>query len=384
MEKPLVILLGAALGFFILSFAAMGFAPWTTLKRLLNPPEGFKNPYLSEDGTLNAAGRGRQTYIKEGCWHCHSQFVRPAANEPLRYGPPSQGWESMFDIPQTFGTRRIGPDLARESGRRTDDWHLSHLYNPRTVVPLSVMPSYPWLFEENDGVITPKPAALDLVAYMQTLGKPFSEKVKQIVNPPRIRIAQKTPSDDYAAEDYGKTLFGDHCQGCHGTRADGNSLANQILSPKAVDLTSRYMPAAEAYAVLFSGIPGTAMPSFNEMTDRDLWAISKYVQSLGRNILLDTQNIKTASTPHERGKTVYDEQCAACHGVDGTPLEAIASSMVPPPREFRYRLFEKNFVKEVLNTGRPGTAMPTFQHLDEQTKLDVAEYLSTFFKEPEP
>src|SRR5690349_5974207 len=123
-ERPWFILLIAALGFFLLSFLAMGLGPWTTLKKVVNPPEGLQNPYLNADGQINSIGRGREIYIKEGCWHCHSQFVRPIAGEPFRYGPRSESWESMFDVPQTFGTRRIGPDLSRESGRRTDDWHL--------------------------------------------------------------------------------------------------------------------------------------------------------------------------------------------------------------------------------------------------------------------
>lgn len=96
-----------------------------------------------------AQARGRDTYIQQVCWHCHSQFVRPVNQEDRRFGPVSQAGESAIDRPHLFGTRRIGPDLAREGGLRSDDWQLAHLWNPRSTVAASVMPSFTWLFREN-------------------------------------------------------------------------------------------------------------------------------------------------------------------------------------------------------------------------------------------
>src|SRR5688572_22717643 len=115
-ERPLFVALVAGVGCFLLSFVAMGLAPWTTLSSGITPPPGMKDPYHDENGELTAQGRGKIIYAAEACWHCHSQFVRPVANEPWRYGPKSEAWESMFDVPNNFGTRRIGPDLAREAG----------------------------------------------------------------------------------------------------------------------------------------------------------------------------------------------------------------------------------------------------------------------------
>ncbi len=88
---------------------------------------------------------GRDVYIREGCYNCHSQMIRPFRSETERYGPYSLAGESVYDHPFQFGSKRTGPDLARVGGRYSDDWHRVHLLNPRDVVPESNMPRYPWL-----------------------------------------------------------------------------------------------------------------------------------------------------------------------------------------------------------------------------------------------
>jgi len=88
---------------------------------------------------------GRDVYIREGCYNCHSQMIRPFRSETERYGPYSLAGESVYDHPFQFGSKRTGPDLARVGGRYSDDWHRVHLANPRDVVPESNMPGYPWL-----------------------------------------------------------------------------------------------------------------------------------------------------------------------------------------------------------------------------------------------
>lgn len=90
---------------------------------------------------------GRDVYVREGCFNCHSQMIRPFRAETERYGHYSVAGESVYDHPFQWGSKRTGPDLARVGGRYSDDWHLAHLINPRDVVPESNMPSYPWLAE---------------------------------------------------------------------------------------------------------------------------------------------------------------------------------------------------------------------------------------------
>ncbi|HNB43018.1 MAG TPA: cytochrome-c oxidase, cbb3-type subunit II [Burkholderiaceae bacterium] len=102
------------------------------------PVEGLK-PYTA----LQLAGR--DVYLREGCYNCHSQMVRPFRAETLRYGPISVAGEFVYDHPFQWGSKRTGPDLHRVGGKYSDEWHRVHLNNPRDVVPESNMPSYPWL-----------------------------------------------------------------------------------------------------------------------------------------------------------------------------------------------------------------------------------------------
>jgi cytochrome c oxidase cbb3-type subunit 2 len=88
---------------------------------------------------------GRDVYIREGCYLCHSQMIRPFRDEKERYGHYSLASESMYDHPFQWGSKRTGPDLARVGGKYSDDWHIQHLLAPRSMVPESVMPNYPWL-----------------------------------------------------------------------------------------------------------------------------------------------------------------------------------------------------------------------------------------------
>lgn len=90
---------------------------------------------------------GRDVYVKEGCYNCHSQMVRPFVDEALRYGPPSVAGESVYNRPFQWGSKRTGPDLARVGQRYTDEWHLAHLIRPQDLVPDSNMPGFPWLLD---------------------------------------------------------------------------------------------------------------------------------------------------------------------------------------------------------------------------------------------
>ncbi|WP_417685065.1 cytochrome-c oxidase, cbb3-type subunit II [Roseibium sp.] len=115
-------------------------APLFYLKSTIEETEGVR-PYTP----LELAGRN--IYIREGCYLCHSQMVRPMRDEMERYGHFSLAAESMYDHPFQWGSKRTGPDLARVGGKYSDDWHVEHLIDPRAVVPTSIMPGYPFLAE---------------------------------------------------------------------------------------------------------------------------------------------------------------------------------------------------------------------------------------------
>jgi hypothetical protein len=134
-------------------------------------PDEFGRVFGKPDSTsfARALRAGKAIYIAEACWHCHSQFVRPVSKEDLRFGPVSNPdeYQNEMNLPHLFGTRRVGPDLIRESGKHSNDWHMAHLFEPKNVAPYSVMPSYPWFF---DAERRPTERALALVAYLQWLG----------------------------------------------------------------------------------------------------------------------------------------------------------------------------------------------------------------------
>lgn len=115
---------------------------------------------------------GRDIYVREGCYNCHSQMIRPFRAETERYGPYSVAGEFVYDRPFQWGSKRTGPDLARVGGRYSDEWHKVHMNNPRDVVPESIMPAYPWLkkTELDPGRITGKMNALRM------LGHPYSDE----------------------------------------------------------------------------------------------------------------------------------------------------------------------------------------------------------------
>lgn len=138
--------------------------PLYFIKDTIPPLEGVK-PYTA------LALEGRDIFLREGCYNCHSQMIRPFRAETERYGSYSKPAESMYDHPFQWGSKRTGPDLARVGGKYPDSWHIQHMKAPRSMVPESVMPNYPWLEQtplDNSLTVTKLKA-------MKTLGVPYTD-----------------------------------------------------------------------------------------------------------------------------------------------------------------------------------------------------------------
>jgi cbb3-type cytochrome c oxidase subunit II len=190
MEHAASVMIAAGLGLFVLAGVLTGYLPVKHLSRLeyktleeVAPepspefvdlskryPEAFQKAFgePSAEAFRRALRMGRDRYIAEACWHCHSQYVRPVSNEDQRFGKVSWAAEyrnEMF-LPHLFGTRRVGPDLIRESGRHSNDWHAAHFFDPTLVSPASVMPRYTWFFDGE----APNKTGLAMITYMQWLG----------------------------------------------------------------------------------------------------------------------------------------------------------------------------------------------------------------------
>jgi cytochrome c oxidase cbb3-type subunit I/II len=119
---------------------------------------------------------GRDIYIREGCYNCHSQMIRPFRHETERYGEYSKAGEFVYDHPFQWGSKRTGPDLHRQGGRNPDSWHFKHMYEPSWITTGSIMPAYPWLFH-NDLDIEGTPGK---IRAMQTLGVPYADQYDMI------------------------------------------------------------------------------------------------------------------------------------------------------------------------------------------------------------
>ncbi len=200
MERFLTLVLIAGLACFGIAFVLSMIFPWMTLHsyhgmqfqtiedlartpsaefRELSTtyPEAFREAYgeVSPASYASALQRGRDIYVGQACWHCHSQYVRVVSNEDARWGAPSnaQEYQNALSQPHLWGTRRVGPDLAREKGKRTNDWHIAHFIQPKNVVPKSVMPAYAYYFGA-DG--TPTKDGFALVTYVQWIGTTHREE----------------------------------------------------------------------------------------------------------------------------------------------------------------------------------------------------------------
>ena len=200
-ESKSGILLIGGLGFFLLAFISNAAVPILmyrdlpeqTTREVVNAnvmyqfedlsvryPDQFKKYFgqPTPETCAEALELGRQIYIAEGCWHCHSQFVRPVSNESRRWGPVArtEEFQNALQRPVMFGTRRVGPDLSREGGRRGNDWHAVHFFQPQELSAGSPMPDYAWFFDENPqqpGRLSPahpNQRGLAMIIYVQWLG----------------------------------------------------------------------------------------------------------------------------------------------------------------------------------------------------------------------
>ncbi len=347
--------------------------------------------------------RGRAVYGQDGCAYCHTQQIRYLDRDVRRFGRSMLAWETIFDYPQLWGTRRIGPDLSREAGTRSEDWEYSHLYWPRGVVADSVMPAFPWLF---DGAPDrPKPVARDLVAYLETLGRnrelagtegeaAARDACRCSADERRLAFASgplnASPAMTHREGTYpapgklrsadrkrGLEVYTRNCASCHGPHGEGNGPGAKGLHPPPANLAQHEYSRAGLGAALWNGVPGTAMSAWRDLPPEDLaavaWAVIEFQAPASP---------AAAGWGNERGAQVYADHCAQCHGEKGDGNGPASQRFPILASNFQTARPSRDLALKALHDGVEGTPMaPWTARLSEAEIEAVADYVRGFFRE---
>jgi cytochrome c oxidase cbb3-type subunit 2 len=356
------------------------------------------------------------------------QFIRPVNDEHLRWGPVSRAGESAFDVPHFFGTRRIGPDLAREGLLRNDDWHIAHLWDPRTVVKGSVMPAFPWLFHEQEHAERIR----HLISVLDTngdgivsgkLGDDTSNPTEEIA---RLRDEAALPQYDQWGVD-SVARIGD--PGGDPTRWAWAQSGDGLLT----DHDARPLPRQPALdLVAYLQRLGTTIGPWRRPVHAGAAArVSPFETAEGVSLMPPRrpreanvhgflrgipERLKAAEAAYDgwraemdaweeanpllaerlaRGRELYQQHCAACHGDEGRGNGLGAPHLQIRPRDFTIGKYKwRSTVIGNLPTdgdlfrtivrGLPGTAMPSWRELPEERVWLLVDYVKTFYEGDKP
>ena len=394
-SKPIALIAG--FGFIFLAIAVQGIIPAVMkesrvkdVTRTVRTPLGQLKEVKAESAPYSELlERGKRIYLREGCWYCHSHYVRPTAREEERWGPVSQVGEYAFDLPHTFGTRRIGPDLTRVGGKYGDDWHVAHFYDPRMVVSDSIMPRFKWYFKLGSEAVVPDEDLTALTAYVQNLGmnrgKWRDAFGYQILAQGSSSISVK------GSVDRGKAIYERRCIGCHGDKGDGKGPAAKffvVAQPR--DFTwgvykFRTTPTgslpldSDIYRTISVGIRGTAMPPWYNLSESDRWDVIQYIKTFAPDFkeyppdppITITIPPKPSEAMIAAGKRIFEEmKCWECHGRggrgDGPKSDGLEDDFGNriPPANFTKGVFKSGpRVEDIFRsimTGLSGTPMPSY------------------------
>jgi cytochrome c oxidase cbb3-type subunit I/II len=366
MKRIEPVILIAAVGFYALAMTSQGLIPY--LEKSITRPETVTTvdgqvvptPHRTESENV-----GRQVYIREGCWYCHSQFVRPVNRDTDKWGPVSQAGEFIYDVPQMFGTRRIGPDLSREGNRRSNEWHYAHHWDPRSVEPESMMPSYDWLYATD------------------------------------------------AAHDAAVKAFIDKYDVNHDGRVTKSELA-------AAGVGAAIIKSLDIWPVNEDGTVGDGiidMHDYGPVPTREMVGVEAYLQKIGTAVgdwrtwepwptAHRTATTEPLSLRVSRGGEIFAKKCSGCHGVYGngrttddrkssTNFNVAYHFLNPQPRDLTTGVYksrttpsgalptDEDIFRTITRGIRKGQIMPAWGNaadghfLPEQDRWDLVDYIKT-------
>lgn len=388
------------LGFFVMSVLLLGVWPGFALEHQIRAMEP-EHPL----GFTASEQRGREFYGHNGCPYCHTQQIRYLDRDVRRFGAATLAWETVFDYPHLWGTRRIGPDLSREGAVHSADWEFAHLYNPRHMTVDSVMPPFDWLF---DGAPDrPKQQARDLVAYLESLGRSrelagaegeahalaacdCSGDEKRLAfdvpalnaNPAMARRQGEAPKlaalrDRARDRARGLQLYKRDCGNCHGAQGEGDGAGAAGLLPRPANLAAHEYTLDRLSQAMWNGVAGTSMAAWRDVPIEDLSAIAEVV----RGFHTPQPEPAVSQADPELGTHVYRDRCAQCHGEKGAGDGPAANRFPIASTNFQAERESYEADLKVVRDGIEGTPMaPWGGQLSEQEMSAVAHYVRGFFQ----
>jgi mono/diheme cytochrome c family protein len=397
------IVIGGLIVFFAVVLAAV-FIP----TGVWNPPQtDIAHPYTAQQK------RGRELFYSNGCNYCHTQYAR---YEDTAMGPISQGGNYVFDNPMILGSERTGPDLSYVGRKRSEQWEINHLKDPRVYSPLSIMPSFEFLTNQEQK---------DIAAYLFAIGDRTAAAF--MILPPAeyagnrdpIAYGETQPTDQdqgwqtwRAAElQSGKEIYVDKCLTCHG--CSGNGLGNYggTLSVNPANFKTdpfRNMADDQWFWHVSEGVPGTVMPPWKEsMSAQERWQVIRYIQQIfARPLMRDPAEgdppdaYANLSNPLpqvvetlEKGKSIFTRECMVCHGDAGTGHGPYAAELQPPPPDFSDgsygTLVDPSYTDADyfwrISEGLPWSAMPTWKlRYSEADRWALVYYIRVNFTQTLP
>ena len=393
------ILIGGLVVFFAVVAVAV-FAPTLTWK----PQQTvIAHEYTSEQE------KGRELFYSNGCNYCHTQYVR---EEDTAMGPVSDAGNYVYDNPVILGSERTGPDLSYIGRKRSQEWEIQHLKSPRDLSPLSIMPNFYFLADDELSAIA---------AYLFDLGDRVAQE--RMILPPDVYTGMENPKDytlvaDGGSSDpqgwptftetglqNGKEVYVKYCLTCHGCSGNGLGSYGGTLAVTPADFKQepiRNMPDDQWFWHVSEGVPGTVMPTWKEsLSESDRWDVIRYVQRIyskpamhdpdegdppaGYSDLANPLDMSTQIL--DEGKAIFIRECMVCHGDAGRGNGPYRSTIQPGPPDFgdgSYGDYTDSDYFWRISEGVPWTAMPSWKlQYGEEDRWKLVHYIRGVFTQTE-
>jgi cytochrome c oxidase cbb3-type subunit 2 len=369
-----------------------------------NPPQTtIANAYTPEQE------RGRELFYSNGCNYCHTQYVRA---EDTGMGPVSQGGNYVFDNPMTLGSERTGPDLSYIGRKRSEEWEIEHLKDPRQFSPLSIMPNWDFLSDEDLTAIA---------AYLFVLGDRVAQA--RMVLPPEpyaglesaIAYPDLAPTSGDQSQGWatweaaglqeGKELYVQYCLTCHGCAGNGLGTYGGTAVVTPADYKQepfRSMPDDQWFWHVSEGVPGTLMPVWKaSLSEEQRWKVIRYIQQIfARPVMRDpdegdppadyanlTNPIPLTLETLDEGKAIFTRECMYCHGDAGRGQGPYREGLQPSPPDFGDGSYGQDTGADYfwrISEGLPWSAMPTWRlRYNEEDRWKLVHYLRAVFTQTE-